>query len=77
MIGNQSAIPCYCNRELVISAGWLAGHEVQFKDTAEKQEKTRIIQCVPTKTSLLIRKYCLQSTQVIDTLMNIKSRYIL
>lgn len=41
MIGNQSAIPCYCNRELVISAGWLAGHEVQFKDTAEKQEKNK------------------------------------
>lgn len=41
MIGNQPAVPGHCNGELVISAGWLAGHEVQFKDAAEKEKIRR------------------------------------
>lgn len=39
MIGNQPAISGHGNSKLVISTGWLAGHEVQFKDTTENQEK--------------------------------------
>lgn len=39
VIGNQPAIPGHCNGKLVISTGWLAGHEVQFKDATENEEK--------------------------------------
>lgn len=41
MIGNQPAVPGHCNGELVISAGRLAGHEVQFKDAAKKEKIRR------------------------------------
>ncbi len=41
MIGNQPAIPFHCNGKLVISTGWLAGHEVQFEDATESQEKKK------------------------------------
>lgn len=39
MIGNQAAISSHCHGKLVISTGWLARHEVQFKDATENQER--------------------------------------
>lgn len=41
VVGDQSAISGHCNSELVISAGGLAGHEVEFKDTAEIQDNKK------------------------------------
>lgn len=69
MIGNQPGISGHCDSKLVISTGWLAGHEVQLKDATENQEK-RIRDCIfyeNKEVGLLIQKCCLQNTsQLMD-----------
>lgn len=37
LIGNQSAVPGDSHSKLVISTGWLASHEVKFKNATVKQ----------------------------------------
>ena len=55
MIGNQPAISSHCNGKLIISTGWLAGHEVQFKYATENQRQIH-------DTGLLIKKFYQQNT---------------
>lgn len=43
LIGNQSAVPGDSHSKLVISTGWLASHEVQFKNATVKQVEIIII----------------------------------
>lgn len=69
MIGNQPAISGHCDGKLVISTGWLARHEVQFKDATENQEKRIRERMIyqNQEVGLLIQKCCLQNTsQLID-----------
>lgn len=64
MIGNQPAISGHCDGKLVISAGRLAGHEVQFKDATENQDKVRRERMFyqNQKVGLMIKKCCPQNT---------------
>lgn len=72
MIGNQPAISGHCNSELVVSTGWLVGHEVQFKDATENWGKKKNIVHVLSQLGSTDEECCLKTLQKpIDIKVNI------